>query len=168
MARGTEPAVAGIQPALLALWLLRSRKGPDITVSAGGMEGLGIDVVRRWQREFQQDFCGHCVRFDRGAWQDRRTGRPWLCEAHWTDIVGVCWNFRERGTAGASGRSWPVFMTEPGAAFKRKGRRPQQQAPRRPGALLRGHIPSNHSLGGSSGMKSHQATGVAVSESAAR
>ncbi|GEM_PF-6384668 len=82
-------------------WLLRTRKGPDITVDANGFDGLGEDIIKRWQKEFQQDFCPSCVHFDpvnQTFKKKEHPNNPEQCYHHWTDIVGVCWGFKERDT----------------------------------------------------------------------
>ncbi len=82
-------------------WLLRTRKGPDITIDKDGMHGFGMDIVSRWQKEFQRDFCALCVHFDPESqtFKDKgHTNDPEDCSHHWTDIVGVCWSFKERDT----------------------------------------------------------------------
>ena len=48
---------------LLGKWVLRSRKGPDITIDGqkSMMEGLNADIVETWQAEFQANFCASCL-----------------------------------------------------------------------------------------------------------
>ena len=81
---------------MLERWLLRSRRGGDITISGAGMEGQGLDILRRWQREFQDEFCSSCAR----APYIPADGR---CPSHHTDVIGVCWNFRDQATGDAIG-----------------------------------------------------------------
>ena len=81
---------------------LRSRKGPDISVGPDGFEGFQIDILQRWQREFQGEFCKHCHHFDPITGDFKEKGppanKPDDCSHHLTDIVGVCWSFKERDT----------------------------------------------------------------------
>ena len=74
------------RPEILSRWLLRSQKGPNVTIDGHKMEGLRIDIVRRWQQEFQQDFCGSCVHFDATRQRFKRKGHQNIsedCCYHW-------------------------------------------------------------------------------------
>lgn len=88
---------------ILGKWVLRSRKGPDITVNGqtDTMEGFNVDIVKRWGAEFQQDFCASCLNYNRDGQDFIEKGHPnnpQDCKSHWTDIVGICFNYRERDT----------------------------------------------------------------------
>lgn len=98
---GGGDIVAVLIPELLTRWLVRARKGADITIQGHKMEGSGIDITRRWQKEFEDEFCEFCVHFDavnRRFKEKQHQNDPEDCSHHWTDVVGVCWNFRERET----------------------------------------------------------------------
>lgn len=89
---------------VLDKWINRSRKGPDISINTtrgGEMVGLNEDIVSRWQKEFQADFCNSCVHFDiqrQGFKEKGHQNNPDDCVKHWTDIVGICFNYSENGT----------------------------------------------------------------------
>lgn len=81
---------------------MRTRKGFDVTIdSRDSMEGLSWDILRKWQKEFQEDFCKDCINFDLDRQYFINKDHPnnlQDCISHWTDIVGVCWNFKHRVT----------------------------------------------------------------------
>jgi hypothetical protein len=75
-------------------WELRRRRGSDITIGSDGtLEHIDWSTIKRWQEEFQRDYCSQCVRDD-GPRNERGD-----CASHWTDIVGQCWNFQSREAA---------------------------------------------------------------------
>lgn len=69
-------------------WALRRRRASDIVLfSDGSIEHVDWSTIRRWQEEFQRDYCRACQHFNQ--LRDARDD----CAFHWTDIVGQCWNF---------------------------------------------------------------------------
>ncbi|MBI3282813.1 hypothetical protein HYZ70_01925 [Candidatus Curtissbacteria bacterium] len=87
-------------PSNINKWDLRRRKASDVSVdSTGKMEGANWDLVKQWQIEFQNEFCPSCINFDPKTNTFKEKGRannPDDCKYHWTDIVGQCWNYRNR------------------------------------------------------------------------
>lgn len=82
-------------------WLLRTRRGSGITVDQEGFHGIGEDILTRWQKEFQQDFCATCKHFDQANNRYRELKpdkQPDDCFHHLTDVVGACWSFRDSVT----------------------------------------------------------------------
>ena len=75
-------------------WAPRQRRAADIlVVSDGRIEHVDWALIRRWEREFQAEFCTSCRHFEaeRNAAAD--------CALHRTDIVGQCWNFERKQAA---------------------------------------------------------------------
>ena len=70
-------------------WALRRRRASDVSVGPWGIEGNDWETIKRWQKEFQDEFCAFCKNFEIRRLPDGK------CELHWTDIIGRCWNFRE-------------------------------------------------------------------------
>ena len=76
-------------------WAVRQRKAAGVTVgSDGSIENIDWSVVRRWQREFQEEFCRDCCYFDLRNRSFLKQGGGGDCARHVTDIIGQCWNFR--------------------------------------------------------------------------
>lgn len=95
--------------------LLRARKGPDITISGDKIEGLGFDIIRKWQKEFQDDFCPSCIHFDVATGTFKEKGHPNNPEGnayHYTDITGVCWNSQDRETGKTIGELAALYRSK--------------------------------------------------------
>lgn len=76
-------------------WAVRRRRAADVFLGSDGtIENIDWLSIRRWQREFQEEFCADCCYFDRRNRSFLKLGRGSDCARHVTDIVGQCWNFR--------------------------------------------------------------------------
>lgn len=88
-------------------WAVREQRAKNIKVGASSIEGAGWDEIKQWQSEWQKRFCRYCVHYDITANDFREKGHknePENCKLHWTDIIGACWNYKNREEAEKEGQ----------------------------------------------------------------
>ncbi len=90
-------------------WKIRVAAQKKVTVDGeGNITGSSWDQIKRYQLEFQQEYCPSCFRFDPAKNDFQEKGHqndPNDCKSHWTDIAGQCWNYQEREAVKA-GLAW--------------------------------------------------------------
>lgn len=103
-------------------WEMRHRASRDMALDGTGMlSGGNWEIVERWQKEFRQEFCSLCIRFNSKLDDFRQKRKDGDCAFHENGMAGCCWNFIDRNADqrykawAKKGSALSYFVPPPGA-----------------------------------------------------